>query len=222
MLLSKRPAEKRANATPPSEADALTATVLLVRHAAHGDVGIRLSGRLPGIALTAGGEAQAARLGERLARWDVAAVETSPVERARTTAGRIAAARDPRPEVIKAEALEEIDFGEWTGRDFDELEQDGRWRAWNRERSRGACPGGETMAEAQRRAVDHVEQAPRRHAGGTVVMVTHADIIRAVVARYLGLGLDHVLNFDIDPASVTMLTVGPWGGRINRLNEVPE
>jgi broad specificity phosphatase PhoE len=44
-------------------------------------------------------------------------------------------------------------------------------------------------------------------------------MIRAAVAWVLGLPLDHVLRFDIDPASVTRIVLGDWGGRIMTLNE---
>jgi probable phosphoglycerate mutase len=50
-------------------------------------------------------------------------------------------------------------------------------------------------------------------------MVTHCDIIRAVVARVLGLSLDHFGRFDIDPASCTRLAVGDWGAKVLSLNE---
>jgi broad specificity phosphatase PhoE len=50
-------------------------------------------------------------------------------------------------------------------------------------------------------------------------MVTHCDIIRAVIAHVLGLSLDHILRFDIDPASISRLAVGDWGAKILSLNE---
>ena len=75
---------------------------------------------------------------------------------------------------------------------------------------------GESMAEAQARIVGHLQAAP---AGETIAMVTHSDMIRAAVAHVLGLSLDHLLRFDIDPASVTGVAVGDWGARLLWMNE---
>ena len=53
------------------------------------------------------------------------------------------------------------------------------------------------------------------------MLVTHCDIIRGVIAFYLGLSLDHILRFDIDPGSVSTIEVGAGQARIIRINEVP-
>jgi broad specificity phosphatase PhoE len=52
-----------------------------------------------------------------------------------------------------------------------------------------------------------------------VVAVSHCDIIRGLIAYYLGLPLDNLLRFDIDPASVSRLMVGSWGARVISVNE---
>jgi broad specificity phosphatase PhoE len=75
------------------------------------------------------------------------------------------------------------------------------------------------MAEAQVRAWQHVEEVAREESGGIVAMVSHCDIIRAVVAQVLGLSLDAVLRYDVDPASITRLQVGACGARLVSLNE---
>lgn len=156
-------------------------------------------------------------LGRRLARETVAAVHSSPLDRTRATAAAIAAHHGHAVQL--APDLNEIDFGDWNGCSFDELEGDPDWRRWNSARASSRPPGGEAMAEAQARAVAHVERSAAAHDGAGVVLVSHCDIIRAVVAHYLGLPLDHLLRFDIDPASVSTLVVGGWGGRVISLNE---
>lgn len=197
----------------------MTATLFLIRHAAHDHLGKVLSGRLPGIALGPAGRDQAARLAATLAPLRFAAIETSPVQRARETAAAIAAGRDIA--VSLAPALDEVDFGAWTGRSFAELDGDRDWRRWNDARGSARAGGGETMAEAQARIVAHLAAVARRHAGGAVALVGHCDMIRAAIAHYLALPLDHLLNFDIDPASISRLAVGEWGGRVLSVNETP-
>ena len=140
-------------------------------------------------------------------------MHASPRGRAQQTAAAI------RAEVVTAEALDEVDFGEWTGLRYDVLDGDAAWDRWNGERSTARVPGGESMTEAQERAVGYVRQVASACAGRAVALVSHCDIIRAIVAWVLGLSLNRLLSFDVDPASVTRLVVGDWGARLVSLNE---
>jgi broad specificity phosphatase PhoE len=196
----------------------VTATILLIRHAAHAHLGKILSGRLAGIGLSEVGARQAARLAEQLAGEEIAAVQCSPVQRAQETAAAIAGTRGLAVETV--EALNEIDFGDWTGSEFDALAGDPEWDRWNAARSVAVAPRGESMAAAQARVVRHLEVTAAANAGNTIAMVTHCDIIRAACAHVLGLSLDAVHRFDVDPASVTRLAVGEWGARVISINEV--
>ena len=195
----------------------MAATLILVRHAAHVHLNRILSGRTPGVPLSEPGRAQAARLAALLARCEPALVQTSPVERAAETA--ILVADQARVGLERVEALNEIDFGAWTGRPFAELAGDPDWERWNRERVTARPPGGESMDEARARVVTHLEQVARERDGETVVLVSHADVIRAAVCHVLGLTLDAYWRFDIDPGSMTTFVWESWGGRLVRLNE---
>ena len=128
--------------------DIVTATILLIRHAAHGHLGSILSGRTAGIPLTEAGVAQARALAVRLADAAPDIVQASPVQRAQETAAAIASTCKRSVETVAA--LDEIDFGEWTGRAFDDLAGGDAWDAWNSRRSEATPPGGESMAAAQR------------------------------------------------------------------------
>jgi probable phosphoglycerate mutase len=196
---------------------AMTATVLLVRHAAHVELGRLLSGRRRDIALSAQGLEQAAILGDLLGTQELAAVYSSPRERAWYTAREVA-----EPHGIKVtaeERLDEIDFGDWTGRSYAELGGEPAWTEWNEQRGSARVPGGETMGEATDRAFGFLEEAARENADRTIVAVSHCDVIRGVVARCMGLALDNVLRFDVDPASVSRVAIGSWGSRVLSVNE---
>lgn len=175
-----------------------------MRHAAHGDLGQRLTGRGPETGLSREGREQARLLARRLCSEDVEAIYASPRTRTRATSEMIAADRDLAVE--PADALDEIDFGDWTGRAFVELDGDPRWMRWNEARSSARCPGGESMAEAQERAARFVDEVAGKH-DGTVVLVTHCDIIRALLCREHGRSLDDILSFEAEPASVTRLRI---------------
>jgi len=196
----------------------VTATILLIRHAAHSHLGNILSGRSPDIALSPQGRSQADALAARLRHVSIDALHASPVQRAQETAQAIALTH-PALELKTVAALDELDFGDWAGRAFIELADDPRWATWNEARSSAVAPGGESMAQAQERAWHHVENAALRNPGHTIAMVSHCDIIRALVAHVLELSLDDYWRFDIDPASVTRLAVGDWGAKVLSLNE---
>ena len=192
--------------------------VFLVRHAAHDNVGAFLAGRAPGIRLGEAGRAQAARLGQRMRRETFSAVHASPRERTQETAAAIAEACGIA-KVSTEPGLDEIDFGVWSGQTFDALNADPEWRRWNAVRSLGRTPAGETMFDVQARVVQVIRSLHAKGDGSAVVLVSHADVIKAAVAFYLGLPLDAWSRFDIEPASLTTLVIDDWNARITGLNE---
>ncbi len=180
-------------------------TFHLVRHAAHALLPHTLAGRMAGVGLSDEGRAQARTLARHLAGRSVAAVVSSPVQRALETAAPVAAALG-LPVGIDA-GFEEIDFGTWTGRRFDDLAADPAWDAWNCLRSLARCPSGETMHEAQSRALAALGRLRAAHAGQEVVVVSHADVVKAMLAPALGLPLDLLHRLLISPASCSTLVV---------------
>lgn len=193
--------------------------VHLVRHGVHGDYGRILSGRSGTAGLTNEGRDQA----DRTARWPgfghVAAIFASPQARTLETAGVMAAALGVRPDTMSD--LDEVDFGAWSGLAFADLEGDARWDRWNAQRSIARTPEGETMGEAVARAVACVERLCEGHPAADILCVTHCDIIRGTLAHYLGLSLDNILRFDIDPASVSTVEWRDGTPVVTRVNEVP-
>lgn len=191
------------------------AIIHLVRHARHADYGQVLSGRSD-IRLAPEGEREADRLAGWLARRGLTHLQASPRPRARQTAEAIGRACGLPVEI--APALEEIDFGSWTGRSFAELGPDPDWQFWNAQRSQARPPGGESQAEAVARADAHIQALAVAHPDAVVALVTHADVIRGLVAHHLGLGVDGLLRFDADAASVSTLVVEQGAVRISGLN----
>lgn len=189
-------------------------TILLVRHAAHDDLGRVLSGR-SSTPLNRNGERQALRLARHLQQDMIGRIEASPCLRTQQTASIIGG--QIGLEVKAVAALDEIDFGEWTGRTFSELADDPLWDAWNSARATAVPPRGEGMAAAVERTVAHLEGKAGADEG-TALCVTHGDVIRGVVCHYLGVDLDHIHRFDVDPASVTRLELFPGAARLSYIN----
>jgi broad specificity phosphatase PhoE len=192
-------------------------TLLLVRHAAHDWLARGVAGRLEGVALNARGRRQAQELVGRLDGRPVDGICSSPQQRALETAAPMAAARG-LPVAVDA-AFDEIDFGDWTGKTFEELERDGaRWRDWCERKSSAGAPGGERFADVQRRALDGMEQLARNHEDETVLVVSHGDVIKAVIASVLGLSLDHLERFEIAPASLSIVESGNGWAKVLLVN----
>jgi ribonuclease H / adenosylcobalamin/alpha-ribazole phosphatase len=191
----------------------------LVRHGAHDEFGQLLSGRAGQSRLSEAGLLQARKLADWASRANASTVQASPRKRTQETAAIIAQAQGLPVETVNA--LDEVDFGAWNGRDFAELEEDPLWHEWNSRRASAITPGGEQMADAVTRVTAHLERAGEVPGIAPAMIVTHCDIIRGVIAQYLGLSLENMLRFDIDPGSVSTVDIGHGHARIIRINEVP-
>ena len=179
--------------------------ILLVRHAPTPETGDRLTGRAPGVTLDRRGRQAARAAAEALAGLDIEAVYSSPIERTMETAVLVARPHDVQP--VVEPGLTEMDFGRWTGQTLDSLRRLGAWQSVQLTPSRFRFPDGESFAEAQHRSVASVERIARMHEGKTVVAVSHADIIKLVVAHYLGQALDLFQRLRISTASISELRI---------------
>jgi probable phosphoglycerate mutase len=193
-------------------------TFLLIRHAVHELVEGTLAGRMPGVHLSVHGEQQAQHLAERLAHLPIAALYSSPLERTMQTAQPLAQRLNLPVQV--SEGFGEIDFGEWTGKRFDDLAADRCWRDWNSFRSSACLSNGGSMLEAQLRAVATVQGLCQQYAEQVVAIVSHSDVIKAVIAHYLGVHLDLFHRIEISPASVSVVVVQHWGAQVVRVNDM--
>jgi broad specificity phosphatase PhoE len=193
-------------------------TLHLLRHAVHDHPADMLCGRMAGVRLGPEGERQAARLAHRFPLDSLDALHTSPIRRCRETAASLEAACGLV--AIVDPAAEELDFGDWTGRRFTQLEGDPHWRSWNLDRDHAAAPGGETMGDVRARVVAMLEETLMLHPHDRVAVVTHAEIVRTAVLHVLGLPLQAYDRLEIGPASVTTLCLWPGGGRLIGLNDV--
>ena len=185
--------------------------VLFVRHGQTPTTGASLPGRAPNLHLAEKGVAQAEAAAERIgALKNVAAVYASPMERTQETAAPIARARKLR--VRKAAGLIECDFGKWTGKKLADLRKLPEWKTVQRYPSGFRFPGGESFSEMQSRAVDATHVLVGAHPGETIVAVSHADVIKAVVAAATGTHLDLFQRIVVSPCSITGIlysTEGP-------------
>jgi broad specificity phosphatase PhoE len=191
----------------------------LLRHGEHGLLGKVLAGRMPGVAMTEHGRAEIAAVAERLAGEQVAALYASPLDRTRESA-EIISERLGLPIQFRDDVIE-LDYGEWTGATFDAIRADPRWHLWSGTRSIACIPGGETMREVQRRATEALLELHGRHPDDTVAVVSHGDVIRAVLVFALGMPLDFYNRIEVSQGSISTIRIVPNSIRVIRINERP-
>lgn len=191
-----------------------------IRHAAIDGLGQRIAGRTAGVALNADGREQALRLARRLARESIDAVYASPQQRAMQTGEALA--RDLKLELRIANELDEIDFGDWTGKSYEELGALPEWRVFNQLHSSTSPPNGELLLEAQTRVVRFMAQLREQNAAKRIALVSHGDVIRVALAHQLGIPIDFLMRFEIGPASVSSVELHDHGPRVLWINSCEE
>lgn len=191
-------------------------TIHLIRHGHHALLGGTLCGRMKGVQLDDAGCREIARCADTISPRPTM-IQSSPQRRCMQSACILAARFGLPVEIVPA--LDEIDYGEWTGLSFEDLSRDQRWSRWNRQRGRSRPPGGESMRSLQKRMVGHLEQLRSDPNSRIVVAVTHAEPIRAALLHYSRIELDAFLSIEIDPGSVSTLKVDNRGITITRINQ---
>jgi broad specificity phosphatase PhoE len=197
--------------------------LLLIRHGTTAATGHVLYGRSAGISLNKDGREQASVTAQLLAhRYKLAEIVCSPLERARETA-EIIAQRQEDLRITVDDRITEIEFGDWTGKSFEELNHLKAWQEYNRTRSLHHPPNGESMLEVQSRALRSVENVIARHSSThdpTVAMITHGDIVRGLLLYLLGMPLDHIHRIEIATASVNSVLLGAGQPVVECMNAV--
>ena len=197
-------------------------TVLLVRHGrtTANNSGV-LAGWTEGVSLDDTGRAQVEALAGRLAPVPVAALVTSPLQRCQETADLLLAGRDGVARHVD-ERIGEVRYGEWSGRELKKLAKDPLWKVVQSHPSAMTFPGedGEAMRDMQSRAVTTVRDWNARLGDDAVyVVVSHGDVIKAVLADALGMHLDQFQRLVVDPGSVSIISYAPLRPFVVRIND---
>ena len=192
-------------------------TFYLVRHGERTNQHDVIAGRMPDVLLSDMGQEQAAQIAVRLANVPLSALWCSPQIRTQQTAQPLAE-RLGLPMQI-SDALNELDFGEWEGKPFAEVEQEARWQPFNAFRSGISAPGGELMLETQTRIVAQMLRWREQYPDGHLALFSHGDVIRAAVMYFLGMPLDLFLRLEISVASVSTLHLSEQGVQVMCVND---
>lgn len=191
--------------------------LLLIRHGTNDWVHGRLAGWTPGVHLNDAGRQQVQALSERLGDLPIAAVYSSPLERTIETAQAIAGPRNLPIRVV--EDVGEVRYGEWQGAELKELYKHELWPGVQFYPSGTRFPGGETLGEAQMRAVAAIDRLRAQHPKQIFAVVGHADLIKLVIAYYIGMHIDLFQRLMISPASLTAIAFERMGPRLLAFND---
>jgi len=205
-----------------SQADNRHQTVLVfVRHGQTPTTGDVLPGRAPGLHLSEQGQTQAQDAARRVAALGrVGAIYASPMERTLETAKPIAAACGL--EIREHYGLVECDFGDWTGCKLSELRKLEEWNTVQHNPAAFRFPGGESFVEMQARALDAATSIAQSHKGDIVVAVSHADVIKAVLASAAGTPLDLFQRIVVSPCSLSVIAYTPQHPVVLTVNNTGE
>jgi probable phosphomutase (TIGR03848 family) len=199
--------------------------ILLIRHAVNDFVKTgRLAGWTPEVHLNEEGKAQAEALGKRLADVPIKHLYASPLERTMETAQSICQ-HHPDLQIKVSQELGEVRYGDWEGKSIVSLQSRKMWHIVQEYPSRACFPNGETMRGVQIRAVNAVEEIAAAHPRELVVIVSHADLIKMILAHFLGMHLDNFQRIVVSPASINSLLLGygrPYVGSMNDIGHLLE
>jgi broad specificity phosphatase PhoE len=191
-------------------------TFLLIRHGLTDAVDHFLAGIAPGTHLNEIGRMQVAQLVERLHGIPLTAIVASPLERTRETADPIG--RDHRLPVETSPAFLEYDVGAWTGTVFRDLDANESWHRFNAVRSVTRPERGELMLDVQHRSVSALLDLQTRDPDGIVAIVSHGDVIRAMLLFALGMPIDFYHRLEIQPARISIIKFSAEPPRVLQVN----
>lgn len=182
-----------------------------------------LSGRRPNVHLSMSGAVQAEKLTERLGYFPISEIRISPMERClETIEPWLKSTIWPKSPTLLPnldQDLNEVDYGSWSGKKLSALSRNKLWKVVQDMPSRMYFPGGEGIAQMQTRAIKVIHDSTTSKKRGALVIVSHGDVIKSIVASALAMQLDEFQRIIIDPASITILEYSQGKPRVLLLND---
>ena len=175
----------------------------------------RVMGRRP-VPLNKTGSQQVQCLALSLKSWPIEKMVSSPLLRTVESAKVISGALGLPFE--EDEGLSEISVGEWEGKYWNQMDSDPILKAFETTPSKTRPPGGETLTEVQTRAVKSISRLTQEGAISNLLLISHADTIRAILAHYIRIDLDSSRRLQIDNASLSIIKINPDKGRLILMN----
>ena len=198
--------------------------VVLIRHA-HSEANLAgvLSGRRPNVHLSKEGVEQSKDLAHRLGDFVPHQIRISPMERCLETISpwllQSSKSKFKRPKPIVDHGLTEVDYGDWSGKKLAVLSRHKLWSVVQNTPSQMYFPKGEGILEMQARALESIHKNIDRKAKTPLVIVSHGDVIKSIVAASLGMHIDEFQRIIIDPSSISVIDFSETKPRVLLLND---
>ena len=191
-------------------------SIYLLRHG-HSTANAKsvLAGRDYKVRLSAAGEKQALVVSKEFSDKKFAKIYSSPLTRCLETLQPLATTL--KKEIEIADGLIEMEYGDWSGKKLALLSKNKLWKAIQTRPSLVRFPNGESFLEMQNRSLEAVTKLAVP--GKNILMCSHGDVIKAIVAGLIGLHLDKFQSLAIDPASITILDISGDTARLRLLND---
>ncbi|MCV0411945.1 histidine phosphatase family protein [Nitrosarchaeum sp.] len=180
-------------------------SVIFLRHGqAKNNIERILTGRTPNIPLTEKGIEQAEKTAKFLEQMNISAIYSSPIERAKHTAEIVA--KHNSLDVITDDRLIELDMGKFTGVPYDEIftSHGNVFMKFYNGELEIAHNGVETFTEVKKRVLSIVDHVIEKHPDQNVVLVTHMDPIKAMLATVVDLSPTNLFELIIANASLNI------------------
>ena len=195
--------------------------LLLVRHA---EVEASYQGVFGGridMELSPRGHEQAAALANHLRRQPLSAIYASPMKRVQQTLAPLLVNGTPRPTILPD--LREVDFGDWTGLAWDNVQAKFGVSAfsWLEQLECAGIANAECAETLQDRVEPCLRQILAAHSGQQVAIFCHGGIIRVLLAIMLRWPLSRLGAFEIEYASVTQVLLTPEKAELQLVNFTP-
>ena len=181
--------------------------IIFLRHAqAENNTKRILAGRTEGVPLTKTGIEQAERIAKYLASIDISAIYSSPIERAKHTAEIVADSCSL--DLALDERLREIDMGKFTRMNYDDMfaKYGNIFLKFYENDPVISEHEVETFPDVQKRVLDLVDHVLKKHNNENVILVTHMDPIKSMLAKVMNLAPETLFEFIIENASLTIIT----------------
>ncbi len=178
----------------------------------------RFRGRVD-IDLDETGLRQAEAAAERMAQWEVAAIYSSPLKRAMTTAEIIA--RRLQLQAQPLEGIIDMDFGSWQGLSLAEVREGHPelFDLWRYHPERLTIPQGESLENVRSRAVATLNDVVAEHEKESITLVSHRVVCKVLLCYLLGLDNSHFWQVEQDPAAINVFEVWEGSPSVTLIND---
>ncbi len=151
------------------------------------------------------GRKQADLAGQSLKEMKINAVYSSPLARALETARAIAQFHNLKVEPL--EAVIDMSFGNWEGHAHQEVREIDReiYHQWVESPHLAKLPGGESLNDVRARSMPALEELVRKHAGHSLVLVSHRVICKVLICGILGLDNSHFWQISQDATAINLI-----------------